>query len=535
MYPRVVKQSAANVRHGGDRRKGAPRFQTLAWIALFGLSLAGSAHAQATAAASPGPLRLAMSGAFQPFSTTDASGALVGLDADIARELSRRLGRPAELVQIDWAGIQAALQTRKVDLICGSMAITAERLQTMHFSLPYYVSGAQVFAREGVSSLHGARVGVTEDSTYARYIAAHPKRFAGATVSRFGSEAEIVAALRTDKVDVFVSDRIVGGFYISRGGATDVRPLGPPLYDEACGIAARRDDEALVREVNAALFAMVQDGTYARIYERWVGALPDLDRLLSSWGAHAQHIPASDASGADDERARPAFADRVATMLPLLARGAWLTVQLSGLTALLSLLFGVVLAVLSISRRTRTGAVLARAVDVYVWLVRGTPLLVQLFIAYFAIATALNRIVGFELMGAFAAALLALVVNTTAYNTETVRGGLIAVDKGQWEAAFALGMTRRLALRRVVLPQALRAVLPSLGNNLIVLVKDTSLVGAVTLIELTYSARNVVFQTGQAVVPFLVAGALYLLIIGTLSIGVARWERRLSRARGSAP
>ncbi len=165
---------------------------------------------------------------------------------------------------------------------------------------------------------------------------------------------------------------------------------------------------------------------------------------------------------------------------------------------------------------------------------RGTPLLVQLFLAYFAVATVVNRLLGLELMGAFGAALLALVVNTTAYNAETVRGGLGSVPRGQWEAALSLGMSRALTLRRVVLPQALRASLPSLGNNVVVLIKDTSLVGAITLVELTYSARNVVFQTGQALLPFLLAAGFYIVIIALVSVGVAACERWLSPARTSS-
>lgn len=474
------------------------------------------------------PLRIAMSGAFQPFSTTDATGALVGFDADIAREVAKRMGRTPALVQVDWAGIQAALQRGKVDVICGSMAITEERLQTMRFSLPYYVSGAQVFARSGIDDLSGRRVGVTEDSTYATYIAEHPAEFAGVEVLRFGSEATIVAALNTQKIDAFVSDRIVGGFYLSRAmdqqGAVAAQPNGPLLYQEACGIAVRLEDAELVRNINLALLAMVQDGTYAQIYSRWVGSPPDVATLLTSWGRFAGNLP----GGVEDmqERAKaPSSAARIGHALPLLARGAWLTLLLSLLTAVLALITGTALGVLSVSR----SVVVQRLATGYVWLVRGTPLLVQLFISYFAVATWVNAVAGTEVMGAPGAALLALVVNTTAYNAETVRGGILAVDPGQWEAAAALGMRRLMALRRIVLPQALRVALPSLGNNMVVLVKDTSLVGAITLVELTYAARNVVFQTGQPLLPFALAAVFYLAIISTLSLGLGAWERRLNR------
>ncbi len=482
----------------------------------------------APASRAEAPLRLAMSGAFRPFSSTDREGTLVGFDADVSREVARRLHREPVLVQTDWAGIQAGLHAGKYELICGSMAITPARLTTMDFSLPYYVSGAQVFVRRGMTSLQGARIGVTEDSTYERWIHDHPADFPAAEVLRFGSEAGIVAAMNADKIDAFVSDRIVGGFYVQQGSAGGIVPLGGLLYREACGIAARQDEGALVRRVNAALFAMIQDGTYARIYRKWVGSPPDLDVLLGAWGRFAPIVPAVGADGTEaPASAKPAFAERVRGIVPLLARGAVLTLELSLSTAVLALVLGSLVGVGTVSG---TGWIRAVA-NAYVWVIRGTPLLVQLFISYFAAATAVNRLAGTEVVGAFGAALIALVVNTAAYNAETLRGGINAVPRGQWDAAASLGMNRGKILRRVVLPQAFRDSLPSLGNNLVVLIKDTSLVGAITLIELTYAARNVVFQTGQPLLPFLLAAGFYLVIISGLTLAVNAWERRLGRSR----
>jgi His/Glu/Gln/Arg/opine family amino acid ABC transporter permease subunit len=473
-------------------------------------------------------LRLSMSGAFQPFSTTDISGNLVGFDADMARELAKRMGYAPELVQNDWAGIQAGLQTGKYDLICGSMAITPQRLEKMLFSLPYYVSGAQIFARRGLETLRGSRIAVTEDSTYARYIERHPEQFPDVEIYTFGSEAEIVAAMNTDKIDAFVSDRIVGGFYIKKGAAGDIEPWGDLLYREAVGIAARPDSAALIRQVNQALLALVQNGTYEKIYRKWVGNAPDVEILFSAWGDYARFIPGPDNSNRPEvNEQKPGFANKLSTMLPLLARGAMLTLLLSIVTAITALGTGALIGIGTVARHT----LLRRLSNAFIWVVRGTPLLVQLFMAYFALATAINRLLGFEAVGAMGAAFIALIVNTTAYNAETLRGGINAVDRGQWDAAASIGMTRGKILRRIILPQAFRDSLPSLGNNLVVLIKDTSLVGAITLIELTYVARNVVFQTGQAFLPFLCAAGFYLVIISLVTIGVKSWEARLLRSR----
>lgn len=493
-------------------------------LALLLVLLASVAGAQMK----DGELSLSMSGAFQPFSITDAEGNLVGFDADIAAEIAKRLDLEPRLVQIDWSGIQAGLQTEQYDLICGSMAITDERLATMNFTLPYYVSGAQVFVRAGTSSIDGLTFGVTEDSTYAAYIDEHPEEFPGVKVLQYGSEAEIVAAMQSDKVDAFVSDLIVGGFYASKAGGVEIVPYGGLLYQEACGIAARQDDDALVRRVNDALFRMVQDGTYAQIFEKWVGTEPDIDVLLTSWGKFARHIPRESATTSENDTE---FVSNVQGMLPLLTKGAWLTLALSVLTALIAVATGTLVGIGCIAR----SKIIKFLSTGYIALVRGTPLLVQLFISYYVVATLVNRVAepyfGQDVIGAFGAALLALVLNTTAYNAETIRGGVASVEAGQWDAAATLGMKRSLMFKRVVLPQAFRNSLPSLGNNLVVLIKDTSLVGAITLIELTYSARNIVFQTGQAFVPFFVAAAFYLVIISTVSIGVHAAEKRLGKGK----
>jgi His/Glu/Gln/Arg/opine family amino acid ABC transporter permease subunit len=408
------------------------------------------------------------------------------------------------------------------------MAITPQRLEKMLFSLPYYVSGAQIFTRRGNDNLRGSRIGVTEDSTYAHYIEEHPDLFPQVSIFTYGSEAEIVAAMNTDKIDAFVSDRIVGGFYIRQGAAGDIRPWGDLLYREAVGIAARTDSSALIRQVNLALLALVQSGTYEKIYRKWVGTTPDLKLLFSAWGDYARHIPRSDQSiRPAAETQQPVFADSLSSMLPLLARGAVLTLLLSMVTAVTAMGTGALVGIGTVSRQP----FLRRVSNGFIWVVRGTPLLVQLFMAYFALATLINRLLGFEAIGALGAAFIALIVNTTAYNAETLRGGITAVDRGQWDAAASIGMTRSKILRRIVLPQAFRDALPSLGNNLVVLIKDTSLVGAITLIELTYVARNVVFQTGQAFLPFLCAAGFYLAMISLVTLGVKALENRLRRSR----
>ena len=494
---------------------------------LLALTLAIPLHANAAES----PLRISMTGAYRPLSTTDRDGKLVGFDADIALAIGRELDRAVDHVQVPWAGLQGSLQAGKEDLICGSMGITAERQEQMYFTLPYYVSGAQLFVRDDLASIAGARIGVTQGTTYGDFIRDHPEEFSNVQVIAMSDEATIIAALNAGKLDAFVSDRIVGGFYLSRGtGETRIKSQGDLLFREACGIAARRSEEgaALVREVNEALRAIVASGEYTQIYRKWVGRDPDLDVLKSAWLDHQAFIPPAPGTVESHESSETDYAEDASEMLTVLGKGAWMTIKLSVITAILSLILGGLLGVLAHSRN----AILRGCVKAYVFVIRGTPLLVQLFLSYLILATFLNNNMfgGDQIVGAFGAGLIALVLNTTAYNAETMRGGIASVDSGQWQAAASLGMTRWQTLKRIVLPQAVRHALPSLGNNFIVLVKDTSLVGAITLVELTWSAQQLVSSSGYALTPFLLAAAYYLLLISLVSWGMNEWEKRLSQS-----
>lgn len=223
----------------------------------------------------------------------------------------------------------------------------------------------------------------------------------------------------------------------------------------------------------------------------------------------------------------PQFISNIMDMVKLLGKGAGLTLSLSLITGIVALITGAFIGVGTLSRNTITRMLS----DIFIWLIRGTPLLVQLFISYFAFATIVNKMFGGEVINAFSSALIALIINTTAYNAETIRGGINSVEKGQWDASASLGMTRNKIMRRVILPQAFTNSLPSLGNNLVVLIKDTSLVGAITLIELTYSARNIMNQTAEPFAPFLLAAIFYIAMISIVTIGVKLTEKYLQRSK----
>jgi octopine/nopaline transport system permease protein len=220
-----------------------------------------------------------------------------------------------------------------------------------------------------------------------------------------------------------------------------------------------------------------------------------------------------------------------------LMRGVPLTLQLAATSV--SLGFSLVLG-LALALETRWRPIVW-PIRGYVAAFRGTPLLVQIFLIYYGLGQFRPTLQALGLWGFFRVpfwcAILALTLNTAAYGTEIIRGGLQSVPYGQIEAARACGMSRSLTYRRVILPIALRQALPSYGNEIILMIKGTSLTSIITLLEITSIAEQIISQTYRAVEVFTCAGALYLAINYLVAQTVSNLEHRLSahlRAPGVA-
>ncbi|MCF3972600.1 amino acid ABC transporter permease [Paracoccus salsus] len=201
---------------------------------------------------------------------------------------------------------------------------------------------------------------------------------------------------------------------------------------------------------------------------------------------------------------------------PFFLEAAWVTIQLSVLTALLGLGCGALGAAARLSRL----AVFRWIGAVYVSLWRGTPALIQVFILYFG-----GPQIGIQL-DSFAAGTIALGVNIGAYMTETIRGAIVSVDRGQAEAARTLGLSRWQTMRKVVLPQAARLMIRPLGVNINALIKGTALVAPISVVELTYTAQRFIGSTYKPFEMFLVAGVLYMAIIYAVGHGINWLDRR---------
>ncbi|MEV7004904.1 amino acid ABC transporter permease [Streptosporangium sp. NPDC051022] len=212
--------------------------------------------------------------------------------------------------------------------------------------------------------------------------------------------------------------------------------------------------------------------------------------------------------------------DLLALSMPSLLRGVAVTVLLGVVSFALGFVLGGFVTLARVSRHR----VLKAAAIVYVSVFRGTPLLIQIMLVYFGLPQ-----LGVQIPP-IPSAILTFTLYSGAYLSENFRGGLLAVDRGQWEAAGSMGMTYGLALRRIIFPQALRVATPAIGGRFIALMKDTSLASVITVVELTRVAESVGSSSFRYVEAFVTAGVVYWLINTTLSVGQEVLERRLGRA-----
>lgn len=197
---------------------------------------------------------------------------------------------------------------------------------------------------------------------------------------------------------------------------------------------------------------------------------------------------------------------------PLFLEGATTTVILS----FFSVIVGVGCGTLMALARLSSNKFLSKAAKVYIDIIRGTPLLVQLYLVYFGLATVLD-------LNDFVSGVIAVSVNTTAYIAEIIRSGIQSVDKGQMEAARSMGMPKRMAMRQIILPQAMKNILPAIGNEFATLIKETSIVSLIGIHDLMYSSG----ATFTVFIPLLMTAFLYFVMTTTIAFFMDKLERKL--------
>jgi polar amino acid transport system substrate-binding protein len=442
-----------------------------------------------------------------PFVISDpkAPGGATGFETEIGMALAKALGVKGRIVHNAWDGLIPAMERKNFDIVLNGLEITPDREQRILYSRPYYVYSQQIIVRKGTAGLDslqalgGKRVGALSGTVAERLL----QERGGVDIKLYPSSVQPLDDLLLGRLDAVLQDLPIAIYYGKREGLAFA---GKPFAQGVYAIGLRKDDVKLKRAIDEAIGKMIASGELKAILTKWELDNADQARLGDVKALSAAPVPTT-----------ASFWVQLRDAIPLFAKGTATTIAVSFLGMGLAIALGSSLAVL----RVYGAKPLAWLAAAYVELFRGTPLLIQLFLIYYGLPN-----LGIQL-DAFVAAVVGLGLNYAAYEAENYRAGLLAVPRGQVEAALALGMTRVQMARTIVFPQAFRIVIPPVTNDFIALFKDSSVVSVITLVELTKAYGMMASATYNYIGFGLVAAAIYFALSYPTSL-FARWvEQRL--------
>ena len=434
---------------------------------------------------------------------------LIGFEVEIAGALARKLGVRAEMVQNQWDALVPALQRGNFDIVLNGLEITDEHRSQIAMSVPYYVYTQQIITRKddgsltNLASLKKKAVGTLSGTVAERLL----EKAGDVDVRVYPGQVEPFRDLNNGRISAVMLDLPIAVYYLTK--EPNLKRSGEPFAPGYYGIGVRKEDQSLLIALNKAISELQADGTLEKIYRKW--DLWDKNQLLIADYKPKQVAGQKIFSSWRNWR----------TYLPLLLKSALVTVEISLLGMALAIVLGLALALIRLY-----GIPPLRWLTIaYIEGIRGTPLLIQLYLIYYGLPT-----VGIFL-NAFVAAVLGLGLNYAAYEAENYRAGIQAIPRGQMEAALSLGMSRWLALRTIIIPQAIRIVIPPVTNDFIALFKDSSLVSVITMVELTKEYGLLALTTYDFIGLGLMTAAIYFILSYPISILARHLERKLHHDR----
>ncbi|MEO5778291.1 MAG: amino acid ABC transporter substrate-binding protein/permease [Arthrobacter oryzae] len=467
----------------------------LAVAAIF-FGAAGAAAAPAAAApAAAGAAASSVSGktyvigtdtTFAPFEFRDAGGELTGIDMDIIRGIAASQGFAVEIKSLGFNAALQALSSNQVDGVIAGMSITDARKEIYDFSAPYFESGVQMAVAKATTDITGyadlkgqtatAKTG-SEGETFAKSIADQY----GFTVKSLDQSATMYEFVKSGNAVAVFDDYPVLAYGISQNNGlktvTDKEPGG------SYGFAVNKgQNPELLAAFNAGLADMKSSGEYQAI----------LDKYLKDPTAAAQ----------------TSFWDLLAVSFPALMKGLGNTVLVTAISFAVAMLIGLFMGFLKIS----TSVWLRGIATTFVSIFRGTPLLVWAFFFYFGIPQLTGQPINIWVAG-----VLTLSLNSAAYITEIVRGSIQSVDPGQLEASRSLGLGYAKSMQKVVVPQAFKIMTPSLINQLIIMLKDSSLLLAIGFAELLYQGQQIYAGNFRITETLFIVAVIYFVVIMLLT------------------
>ncbi|MGT2742787.1 ABC transporter substrate-binding protein/permease [Streptococcus plurextorum] len=502
----------------------------LSLLALLLMALTGSTAA--LAAEEDNYLRVGMEAAYAPFNWTqndNSNGAVAiegssqyanGYDVQIAKKIADSLGKELLVVKTEWDGLVPALTSGKIDLIIAGMSPTEERKKEISFSDSYYTSEPVIMVRKdgkyanatSISDFSGAKITAQQGVWHVNLLSQMPGIEAQTPMGDF---SQMRQALESGIIDAYISERPEGTTAENANAAFKMLSLEEGFQvsesDAAIAVGLRKDDDR-IGAINQVLATISEEDRVA-LMDDMIGKQPVEEE-------------------SDTETSQPTFFQQVWSILKsnwrelLAGTGTTLLISITG--TICGLIIGLLIGIFRTAPKatSKAGAFLQKIVggllNIYIEVFRGTPMIVQSMVIYYGTAQAFNINIP-----RLWAAIFIVSINTGAYMSEVVRGGIFAVDKGQFEAATALGFTHGQTMRKIVLPQVIRNILPATGNEFVINIKDTSVLNVISVVELYFSGKTVATQNYQYFQTFTIIATIYFILTFTVTRILRYIEKRM--------
>ncbi|MDF7627365.1 ABC transporter substrate-binding protein/permease [Lactobacillaceae bacterium L1_55_11] len=472
-------------------------------ILLMALPLAGGLLPSAQADSKPNYV-ITTDATYPPFDFQDKNNQYVGIDQDILKEIAKREGFTYTLKAMSFNAATQSVSSSQADGVIAGMSITDERKAVFDFSDPYYRSGIAWAVRQGsniksLDDLRGKTVALKTGTSGADYALSIKDKY-GFKVTYFNDSETLYRDVINGNSDATFGDLPVLQYSIKNGTKLKVMNPKDPFNAGEYGFAVKKGANAkLLAAFNRGLASIKKDGTYNKIVNKYLDASAstftgDQSNNDTTWGILKAN--------------KQAFID-----------GLMQTIALTVIGIFLASIWGIILGVMGISQSK-----LIRGISTtIIYIFRGLPMLVLAFFIYIG----LPSFIGAKIP-AFIAGIITLVLNEGAYTGAFVRGGFEAVDRGQMEAARSLGMPYNMSMRKVIMPQGIRIMVPSFVNQFIITLKDTSILSAIGILELTQTGTLIVARNSQGFRVWAIIAVIYLIVI-TLLTWLSNWvDKRIN-------
>lgn len=442
-----------------------------------------------------GELRVGLSADYAPMEfehTVNGKTEYAGVDIDLAKKIAKDNNLKLKIVNMSFDSLLGALKTGKIDIIISGMTSTPERKKQVDFSDSYMmtknimlVKKDKVNEYKDIKDFNNKKVGAQKGTEQEKIAQTEIENASITSLSRL---PDVILALKSGKVEGVVVEKPVAEAYLKQNPKLGISNVKFNEEEKDTVIAVPKDSPKLLSQVNKTIKEVKDKGLIDKYMTNAANAMNDDSGFISKYGS-------------------------------FFLKGIKITILISLIGVALGSILGAFVALMKLSKIK----IISWIASIYIEILRGTPMLVQVFIVFFGITAALGLDISALVCGT-----IALIINSSAYIAEIIRAGINAVDKGQMEAARSLGLNYRQTMKSVIMPQAIKNILPALGNEFVTLIKESSIVSTIGVGEIMFNAQVVQGISFDPFTPLLVAAALYFVLTFVLTRIMNMIEGRLN-------